>query len=97
MIKNGTDLNKIRKYFFSEGGSCLESIEASKSFIVAECNITKKSIWDVVEDNGIGIDSDKDLSDYQKNMLKSSLLLAWEELERDHEEVCFEIQDNSKK
>ena len=92
MLKNGTDLEQIRKYFFASGDNCTDSIKSSKAYIIAMCNSAKKSIWDLVRDEQVEIDNDKDYTDYQKMMTKASLLLAWEELERDNEEICFELQ-----
>lgn len=92
MLKNGTDLDKIRKDFFASGDNCSGSIENSKTYIIAACKSKKKSIWDFVRDEKTEIDNDKDCTQYQKMMAKASLLLAWEELERDNEELCFELQ-----
>ena len=95
MLKNGTDLEQIRKDFFASGDDCNGSIQSSKMFIVEMCNVEKKSIWDFIRDHQSKIDNDKDFTDYQKMMCKASLLLAWEELERDDEELCIELHKYS--
>lgn len=92
----GIDLELIKKDFFSSGDNCEESIKNSKDFIIAMCMADKKTIWDVVSEQQKEIDSDKDFTDYQKAMVKASLLLAWEELERDEEQLCLDIYNQSK-
>ena len=96
MLKSGTDLEKIRKDFFESGDDCTLSIRNSKTFIVEGCMKTKKSIWDFVRNEQEDIAVDKDYTDYQKMMVSASLLLAWEELERDEPNLVFEIYDNAK-
>ncbi len=95
MKKNGVDLIKIRNLFFSTGDNCQESIEDSKKYIISMCELSSKSIFDLVYQQSIEIENDKELSDYQKNMFKSSLILAWEELERDNEKICLNIHKKS--
>lgn len=96
MLKNGIDLNEIKKVFFKSGENCIDSINASKSLIILLCNFEQKDIWDIVKNYSLEIDTDDNFSDYQKTIMKASLLLAWEELEEKEEELCLQIYNNSK-
>jgi len=97
MLQNGTDIDEIRKIFFASGDDCIGSIFESKKYIIGICRNDKLSIWDVVRNQHVEIDNDKDFSAHQKMMVKASMLLAWEELERDNEELCLQIHEESKK
>ena len=97
MLKNGIDLEQMRKEFFASGDDCNGSIKSSKLFIINMCKATYQSIWNVVSEQQTQIDNDKNFTEYQKRMSKTSLLLAWEELERDEQELCLELHTNSKK
>lgn len=91
LLQNGIDLNKARKDFFNSGDKCTESIGNSKNLIKTICQMEKKSIWDFVKEQLLKIDKDVDCTEYQKVMMKASLIFAWEELERDEEQLCVEL------
>ncbi len=99
MLQNGIDLDKIRTDFFASekrGDNCKESIKGSKMFIVSMCKSKEISIWDCVKEEQKDLDNDTSFTEYQKMMAKASLLLAWEELERDEHDLCLELHANSK-
>jgi len=97
MSKNGIDLDQIRKSFYEVGGdNCDDSIKKSKAYIIIMCSRQKKTMWDFVRDEMAEVNSDKDYSDYQKTMANSALLLAWEDLEKNDEELCSDIHHNAK-
>jgi len=83
MDSNGTNLDEIREDFFATGDKCKESIRDSKAFIVVMCSKSKTSVADFVAEQGEEIDNDTNFTNYQKGMIKASMLLAWEELEKE--------------
>lgn len=95
MFKLGIDLEEIRKDFFENGGRCHESIISSKNYIETVCRTDRKSIWDVVKETMEEIESDADNSVYQKNMFKASLLLAWEDMEKNNMDLVMELRNEN--
>jgi len=93
--ENGVDLEEIRKEFFASGDDCEKSIKDSRSYIVIMCKRKKKSMWDFVRDEMTDIEKDEGFTEYQKAMTKTSLLLAWEYLEKNDEQLCFDIHRNA--
>jgi hypothetical protein len=96
MLKNGIDLETIRKEFYASCDDCIGSINTSKGYIVVMCHRNKLSIWDLVKHDLDRIDNDDDFTDYQKEMTKASLLLAWEDLEKDNAAVSIKINKYSR-
>lgn len=68
MLKNGINIEQMRKSFYDSGDDCDASIRNSKTFIIKACELTKKDIWDVVKDAMADVEKDESFSDYQKIM-----------------------------
>ena len=81
--KVGVDFAELKKLLYDSSDMVDDSIKASKAFITAVVGKNNNEhIIDVVQGEFKELDADKDCSEYQKNMMKASLLLAWEEMEK---------------
>lgn len=97
MLKNGINLEEITEFFYKYNSkeNAQESIKASRAYILIMCNKQRKRIWDVVQETMTEDYANKEFSENQKTMAKASLLLAWEDLEKNDEQLCLEIQKNA--
>ena len=96
LSKAGINLEDIRKSYYENKGE-RSVIESNKEYIEINCKHETISIWDLVRDTMSETEQNALISAYQKEMTNASLLLAWEELERDDFKLCAELWANSRK
>lgn len=96
MRQAGIDMEQIRKDFFASGDDCVQSIKTSRAYIIVCCTKQKKTIWDFVRDQMYSINADTGLSGYQKSMSMASLLPAWEDIEKNDEQIALELHRNAR-
>lgn len=95
MSNVGINLEDMRKTYYDNGG--LEKIiESNKKYILDVCRKFNDDIWSVVKSSMLDNDANTILTEYQKRMSNASLLLAWEELERDDLKLVVELWQNSR-